>query len=60
VDRNKPTPLIGRDFPELEGALPAIRPDSARADPGVVDEDVDAAEPSARGLDDLIDRGVTG
>ena len=60
MNRDEAAPLIGRDLPELEGALPAIRSDGARADPGVVDEDVDAAEPGSRGLGDLIDRGVAG
>jgi hypothetical protein len=47
MDRDKAAPLIGRDLPELEGTLPAVRSDGARADPGVVDEDIDAAEPGA-------------
>jgi hypothetical protein len=53
-------PLIGRDSPELEGALPTIWTDCSRADASVVGEDVDTAEPGARGLDDLIDRGIIG
>jgi hypothetical protein len=60
VHRDIPAPLIGRDLPELEGALPAIRPDGARADPGVVDEDVDAAEPGSHGLGDLVGCRVVG
>jgi hypothetical protein len=60
VNRDEAAPLIGRNLPELEGALPTIRSDCARADPGVVDEDVDAAEPGSRGFGDLIDRGVVG
>ena len=60
MDRDEAAPLIGRDLPELEGALPAIQSDGARADPGVVNEDVDAAEPGARGFGDLIDGGVVG
>jgi hypothetical protein len=56
VDRDEAAPLIGRDLPELEWALPTVRTDRARADPGVVDEDVDAAEPGARGFSDLIGR----
>jgi hypothetical protein len=32
-----------RDLLEFERAMPAVRPDSTWADPGVVDEDVGAA-----------------
>jgi len=42
----------------LRGRCQAVRPDSPWTDPGVVDEDVYAAEPGARGFGDLIGRGV--
>ena len=60
MNRDEAAPLIGRNLPELEGALPTIRSDCAWADPGVVHEDIDAAEPGARGFGDLIGRGVIG
>jgi hypothetical protein len=60
VHRDEAPPLIGRDFPALERVLPAIRSDSPGADPGVVHQDVDAAEPGARGFGDLIDCGIVG
>src|ERR1700732_1751552 len=60
VDGNEAAPLMWRDLPELEGALPAIRSDGARADPGVVHEDIDAAEPGACGFGNLVGRGGTG
>ena len=40
--------------------MPTVRSDGARADPSVVDEDVYAGEPGARGFGDLIGRGVVG
>jgi hypothetical protein len=60
VDRDEAAPLIGRNLQEFDRAVPTIRSDCAWADPGVVDEDIDAAEPGSRGADDLIGRGVTG
>jgi hypothetical protein len=60
VNRDKAAPLIRRDLPELERALPAVRPNGAWPDPGIVDEDVDAAEPTARGFGDLLGRGIVG
>jgi hypothetical protein len=44
MDRDKAAPLI-RDLPEFERTLPAVRPDRTGADAGVVDENIDAAEP---------------
>jgi hypothetical protein len=60
MDRDETAPLIRRDLPELEGPLPTVWTDCSRAYTGVVDEDVDAAEPGVRGFCDLIDRGVIG
>jgi len=60
VDRDKAAPLVRRDLPKFERALPAIRSNCTGANPGVVDEDVDAAEPVAGGLTDLPGRGVAG
>ncbi len=60
MDRDKAAPLIGSDLPEFERALPAVGPDCPWADPGVVDEDVDGAEPIAGGFSDLLDRGIAG
>jgi len=60
VDRDKAAPLIRGDLPEFEWALPAVRPDCPWADPGIVDQDVDAAEPIAGGFGDLPGRGVVG
>jgi hypothetical protein len=60
MDRNEAAPLIGRDLPELEGVLPTIWTDCSRADAGIVDQDVDAAEPIAGGFGDLLGRGVLG
>jgi hypothetical protein len=60
MNRDKAAPLIWRDLPEFERALPAVWPDRTGADAGVVDEDVDAAEPIARGFGDLLGRGVAG
>ncbi len=58
VNRDKAAPLIRRDLPEFEGALPTIWTDCSRADAGIVDEDVDAAQPIAGGFGDLLGRGV--
>ena len=58
VDGDKAVPLIRRDLPEFERALPAVRPDCTWADAGVVDEDVDVAEPIAGSFGDLLDCGV--
>jgi hypothetical protein len=60
VHRDEAAPLIGRDLPEFEGTLPAVRPDCSRADAGIVDQDVDAAEPVACGSGDLLGRGIAG
>jgi hypothetical protein len=60
VHRDEAAPLIGRDLPEFEGTLPAVRPDCSRADAGIVDQDVDAAEPIAGGSGDLLGRGIAG
>jgi hypothetical protein len=43
-----------------ERPLPAIRSDCTGADTGVVDENIDATEPIAGGLGDLLRRGVVG
>jgi len=58
VHRDKAAPLIGRDLPEFERALPTIRADRARTDPGIVDKDVDAPKPGAGSSGDLIGCGV--
>ena len=50
VHRNEAAPLIGRDLPEFEGTLPAVRPDCSRADAGIVHQNVDASEPIAGGF----------
>jgi hypothetical protein len=60
VDGDKAAPLIRRDLPEFERALPAVRPDCTWADPGVVDEDVDAAKLAARGFGDCVRRRLVG
>src|SRR5215472_898686 len=48
MNRNEAPPLIGRDLPELERALPAVWPDCTGAYSRVVDEDVDAAKLAVR------------
>ena len=60
MDRDKAAPLIGRDLPEFERAPPAVRTDCAWADAGIVDEDVDAPEPTAGGFGDLPGCGIVG
>ena len=60
VNRDEAAPLIGRNLPELEGAPPTVWTDCSRANTGVVDEDVDAAEQGARGFGGLIAPGVAG
>jgi len=60
VHCDEAAPLIGRDLPEFERPLPAIRSNCSRADAGVVDQDVDAAKSGVRGLGDFTDRGVVG
>ncbi len=54
MDRDKAAPLIGRDLPEFERALPAVRPDRTGADPGIVDQDIDPAKPGACRSGDLV------
>ncbi len=54
MDRYKAAPLIRGDLPEFERTLPAVGPDRAGPDPGIVDEDVDPAKPGAGRLCDLI------
>jgi hypothetical protein len=60
MNRDKAAPLIRSDLPEFERALPAVWPDRTGADAGIVDENIDAAEPIARGFGDLLGRGVAG
>jgi hypothetical protein len=57
---DKAAPLIGSDLPELERPLPAIRPDCTGADTGVVEKNIDAAEPITSRLSDLLGRGIVG
>jgi hypothetical protein len=54
VDRDKAAPLIGGDLPEFERTLPAVRPDCTWANPGIVDQDVDATKPGPRRPGNLI------
>ena len=60
VDRDKSAPLIGRDLPDFLSRGKAIRSNCTGANPGVVDEDVDAAEPIAGRFGDLLGGGVAG
>jgi len=60
VNRDEAAPLIRRDFPEFEGALPAVGADCAWTDAGVVDEDIDAAKFAARCSGDRVGCGIVG
>jgi hypothetical protein len=57
VDGNQAAPLIGCDLPKFEGRASRLG-ELRRADTGVVDEDINAAELAARGFDDCVRRGV--
>ena len=48
VYRDEEPPLLRRDLPEFDRVLPVVAADRRLADPGIVDEDVDRAEPAAR------------
>ena len=57
VDGHAALPLADVHFPELDGVDEVVGADGLRADPGVVDEDVEAAEPFDRVGDEFC-RGV--
>jgi hypothetical protein len=60
MDGDETAPLIRCDLPKLEWALPAIRTDCTGADPGIVDQDIDAAEPGTGRSGNLVGGRVRG
>ena len=55
MNRGEQPPLLRRDLPEPDRVLPVVAADRRLPDPGVVDQDVDRAEPLARRRDDFVD-----
>src|SRR5207248_7785723 len=58
MDRDELAPLVGGDIPEAQRLLPIARAQRRLPDPGIVDQDVDRAEPAASLPDDVGDSGL--